>query len=264
MSDMNINKQIEQVVREVFKEENVQEEQHFRAEVASCLTFARAREFSLDPAQATQRELDHTHTCEHCNARVRAFQTALHPSVEELLRYSTGLLESSRAEEVRRHLQDGKCWQCSRLKDMRGFGAALEVSRRGRGVFEKLQDLLRASIWTGGYCQRPVRVFASTRPMEPPFSSRVNSGSLSVEIYEAPRDSLVIQVETKNPELAGRAVYIEIAGEGATLSAIVRLNLDGEYYVGQHLHEGFQELRRELGAFLILIIPQAEELGLTA
>lgn len=255
MSNIDINKNIDELLKKVHGEELTIAEKRYEDETAQCLTFARTRSIALGKVAASEAEGLHLRSCPHCSARLQSFHEQLHPLLPRLLLSKLGRLAPDEQRLVQSHLDEG-CEQCRRLLGMQWMEKAAAMLRAGQRTVEQMSDaLLRALSFSG---RVPVLSFnyESEKERRQPFAARLERSGISVMLEETDADELFVRVFTRDASFERLRVHLEVAGEGLSLQAEVTLEEVDDYYQGVHYFPDFSLLAAS-GKLVVLAVPVA-------
>lgn len=259
MSDINIDKQVQELLRDIVVEELERDRERYRAETASCMTFARTRELSFDLAEATAAERDHLFACRHCSARLNGFQESLHPGMLELIQYELGMLDAERKSEIHAHLRTEDCWQCQRLTRTHWVATAVNALRKGLRSVEQIRESLAHGLRAPDYIPAQSIHYASDEIKRAPFSARKEMEGLTVILEERPGDALLIHVEASDASLKSSTIHVEIVGEGEPVVAEIKLEQHGEFVEGRKYLSDFSKLQKDLNRIMIFALPLTDD-----
>jgi hypothetical protein len=255
MSNVDLDKKIDELLLNIHREEFERDEERYREETDGCPTWARARALALDPSVTTEVERAHLRSCPHCAARMSSLRALIHPSLLDIVKHELGLLSGDAVLELEYHLKEEGCWQCARLPGTRWVSSLVSAARGGRRSLEELSAAAVSTLRGADFIEARAARYAARDERHAPYAAHFEQGALIVSLEERAGDMLLIHVETREPSLEGETISIELAGESESLTKDVTLRRNGDHFEGRCHVPGFGELRDGLKRIVVLAAP---------
>lgn len=255
MSNVDLDKKIDELLLNIHREEFERDEQRYREETAGCPTWARARALALDPSAATDAERAHLRSCPHCAARMSSLQSLIHPPLLDIVKHELGLLSGDAALETEYHLREEGCWQCKRLPGTRWVSSLVSAARAGTRSLEELAAAAAGALRGADFVTARAALYAAGDARPGPYAARFEQGALTVSLEERTGGMLLIHVETRELSLEGKTISVELAGESESLTREVTLLRNGDHFEGRCYVPGFGELRDGLRRVVVIAAP---------